>query len=1204
MSDEAYIGQVVVGAANALAPLNDALADTVMLSGLLGSLGWQFDPSSTTSAISELSALAGNLTTLESSASALANALTQAGTPEEVLSAIATALPPAVQAIGGAITELQELLGTSVQGTWPSPLDSADFWTQFPVEVLDFLIYRQLAAAVPRAFAICRSLGILTLETPQASASRPNPIPVPVAHWERLGTLLSQPTRTLTTAFFAAEPAALGSLFDAMGDALFALGLPAMVSPPVALISATSTVPTQAGTGDGNSLLVIPLWSEISSSQAAQESAYLGLVLAPVVQSTDSQGQQTPGGLLLYPAAWGTLSAGPFMLSDQIGVSLNGSLTSDQAVIVSFGPGGVAVTTTAAGTSLSGQVRLDISSGAQPWVVFGSPDASNLQIAKLHTAVSLGGSVGSPSLGFELGIDSGSLIINLADADGFLQSALGSGQQTVNLVTTIGWNSASGVALSGSPGLSGTLPVHLNLAGVLSVDSIGIALGGGGAGSAATLALTINGSLTLGPVEATVQGIGLQASLTPAPSGTPGNVGPLDLDLGFQPPGGLGLAVDATAVSGGGFISFNTSAQQYSGAVELTIEMLQLKAFGLLDTDPVSFVVIIVADFPPIELGFGFALTGVGGLLGVNRTLALDALQSAFRAHTVDNMLFLTDPVSQGPQLVQNITAVFPPMPDHFVIAPMIQLSWGEVLLTADIGLIVSFPDPASLALVGEVVVSVPDPDTPVILINLDVLGTIDFDQKTVEIQASLFNSYVLAFSLSGDMAFLLDYGESPNFILSVGGFDPKYQPPPTFPTLKPMTVALGNGGNPGLSVSGYFAITPSALMFGASVNLEAVASGFGITGNLTFHVKLDFNPFGFSFDFSVSLSILAGGKPVLSIHLTGSLSGPNPWNVQGSASFSILFFSVSVSVNATFGTPLTQAAPPTVAVIPPVQAALTDARNWQAQLPPDSGRVATLAAVAPSSNLVVVHPIGQLACQQTVIPLNITIDKFTYGAATASQPSGTSQPAAADATPSDANEFTVLGSFTTPGGAPGNVALLPGNFADDQFFDLSDAQALSEPGYTAHPAGAVLASGTLQAMAATAQDPTTPFYVTTAVSYQTAVEDDSLQTSHSSGAYPLAENVALAMSANGASALSPRRSGGAQKYISPGLTSSVEVQDPLYVVVSTTDLSVSSDVTLSTPDSYRVVQVRLAQYLDDNPGQGGTLEVIPVCELPAGTSP
>ena len=54
-----------------------------------------------------------------------------------------------------------------------------------------------------------------------------------------------------------------------------------------------------------------------------------------------------------------------------------------------------------------------------------------------------------------------------------------------------------------------------------------------------------------------------------------------------------------------------------------------------------SLVILIATeDFPPIQLGFGFSLTGIGGLLGVNRTAMADVLRAGIKTGTVGSILF------------------------------------------------------------------------------------------------------------------------------------------------------------------------------------------------------------------------------------------------------------------------------------------------------------------------------------------------------------------------------------------------------------------------------------------------------------------------------------------------------------------------------------------------------------------------------------
>ena len=87
--------------------------------------------------------------------------------------------------------------------------------------------------------------------------------------------------------------------------------------------------------------------------------------------------------------------------------------------------------------------------------------------------------------------------------------------------------------------------------------------------------------------------------------------------------------IDAAVVVGGGYLFFDAQKEEYGGILQLEIaETIAVKAIGLLTTrmpdgsKGFSLVVIIAAEgFPPIQLGFGFTLTGIGGLLGINRTV-------------------------------------------------------------------------------------------------------------------------------------------------------------------------------------------------------------------------------------------------------------------------------------------------------------------------------------------------------------------------------------------------------------------------------------------------------------------------------------------------------------------------------------------------------------------------------------------------------
>ena len=148
------------------------------------------------------------------------------------------------------------------------------------------------------------------------------------------------------------------------------------------------------------------------------------------------------------------------------------------------------------------------------------------------------------------------------------------------------------------------------------------------------------------------------------------------------------------------------------------LDVVQVKVIGVIDTimpngsSGFSFILIITFDLPPIELGFGFTLNGVGGLGGVNRTINTTALQAGFVAHSLNSILFPPDPIANAPEIISNIRNFFPVVKYSYVFGPMVEIGWGTpTLITLEIGVILELPNPVVIVLLGLVEVALPDAD-------------------------------------------------------------------------------------------------------------------------------------------------------------------------------------------------------------------------------------------------------------------------------------------------------------------------------------------------------------------------------------------------------------------------------------------------------------------------------------------------------------
>ena len=75
-----------------------------------------------------------------------------------------------------------------------------------------------------------------------------------------------------------------------------------------------------------------------------------------------------------------------------------------------------------------------------------------------------------------------------------------------------------------------------------------------------------------------------------------------------------------------------------------------------------SLVVLVSAVFPRIDLGFGFALVGVGGLLGLNRTMDIPRLQQLARGGGLDQLMFPADLAHNAPRVASDLSLFFRPL--------------------------------------------------------------------------------------------------------------------------------------------------------------------------------------------------------------------------------------------------------------------------------------------------------------------------------------------------------------------------------------------------------------------------------------------------------------------------------------------------------------------------------------------------------------
>lgn len=989
-------------------PLQEAIYQDDAL-GLLAELGIEFpselaDDPGFASAIDNLGAL---LITLPDKAAALDSAI-----DSEDFATIATVTVELIDAIRRAVDHFEHLASAiaAQKNALPglTPQEVTDYLAGFPRRLLDYLIIRQAETGVPAVGVALDFIGVFERVDRNEGSTNPLQPPYMERNINVSGALdfLQSPSDVLESRYDWGSSAFDGSTLFATAERLaLELGLPAIYTP------------TPTPTLD---LLFLSLQPRSDLSP-------------PGIQLDLNEPLKTGTELTIPGDGW------ELVFASDAQIEVGSSVTVTPAGDVDITPPGGDLTGTA-----SVVFRTVAGAGDPPFILIGEVDASRLEF-KAFSALAAARLVWNAGLGraqvdlsSQASLEEGKLVVDLAGADGFISEIAAAARLQATFDLAAGYSTADGFFFRGSGGLEVQLPVHIDL-GLIEFQAvtIGVDL----ASDQLPVGLGADIKANLGPLQAVVEGMGVDI-LFSFPDDGDGNLGPMDLGLGFKPPEGVGLALDAGVVKGGGYLYFDPDNEEYAGALELVFSgFLTVKAIGLVTTrmpdgsDGFALLIIVSAEFgTPFQLGFGFTLNAVGGLLGLNRTIEIELIAEGVRSGAVESIMFPEDVIANAPRIISDLREFFPTLEDIFLIGPMAKLGWGTpTLVSASLGVILETP-PGNIAIVGVLKVALPDENVPLIVIQVNFIGALEVDKRRLWFFASLYESRVLYITLEGEMGLLFAWGEDANFVLSVGGFHPTFNPPPLpFSEPKRIAISILNESFARIRIEGYFAVTSNTVQFGANVEVFFGLDEFKIEGYVGFDALFQFSPFYFLITISASLDVKVFGLGLFSVRMRGELEGTSPWHIEGEGSISLLFFDIGVPFSHTWGEVEDTTLPP-IDIMPLLEAELNKLDNWTAEVPAANSLLVSLREIEAAEDLVL-HPVGVLKVNQRAIPLDLDLDKV------------------GNQTPADATRvhLEVLDADVA------RIADTREPFATAQFKTLSDAKKLSAPAYEKQNSGVEL---------------------------------------------------------------------------------------------------------------------------------------------------
>jgi hypothetical protein len=807
--------------------------------------------------------------------------------------------------------------------------------------------------------------------------------------------------------------------------------------------------------------------------------------------------------------------------------------------------------------------------------IIGLPGGTRLEVGKatggLAVKAKLDTTTGTADIEpiLSIALEKLKLIISLSAGDGFLKNAIPASAIEAEF-SLEGKLTRDGFAVTGSGRIEVLIPTHIVL-GPLEIQSICFAAQLFQP-DPVKLELSAGLKFSLGPLVAVVERMGATGTVK-LPASADGNAGPVDFVLGFKPPEGVGLSIDAGAVRGGGYLYFNFDKEEYAGILQLNLlEMVSITAIALITTkmpdggSGFSLLVIITVEFlPGIQLGMGFALIGLGGLLGLNRTMMLEPLMLGVKTGTVNDIMFPQgDIIANAPRIISDLRTIFPPYRGKFLIGPMAKLGWGTpTLISVSLGVIIEIP--GNIAIIGVLRLALPTPSEAVIILQVAFAGAIEFDKSRLFFFASLYESRILFMTLDGGMGLLLAWGNDPTFVFTIGGFHPRFKPPPLpFPSPQRLSLKILDQPNATVRVETYFAVTSNTVQIGAAAQLRFGFDSFGIEGSFGFDALFQFSPFYFIIEVNVSLKLNVAGLDVLTVRVELSLEGPTPWRARGTGHVSLLFFEISADFDVTWGESAETTLPPIV-VASLMLEEFNKRESWTASLPKGTSLLVSLRAETEGATDLVMHPLGMLRVSQRFAPMGISLDKV-----------GTQKP-------SDANKF----ELAVTGGGLEKKRDAREQFAMAQFLDMSDAEKLSRKSFEPGDSGIELG--------AAGAELATSHMARRVVRYELILIDGEYTRHQSKSSF---STGLFAHHLRGAAIAANTLSAAYKNRLNPFGSDTVEVSSDAYTVAhADTNIALTSGTSFGSEAAARD---HLAQIASADPSLARSLHVIPTYELAA----
>jgi hypothetical protein len=393
--------------------------------------------------------------------------------------------------------------------------------------------------------------------------------------------------------------------------------------------------------------------------------------------------------------------------------------------------------------------------------------------------------------------------------------------------------------------------------GPVQVNRVGVAYRHA-AGQPATLAFLLDAAISVGGLTLSCDGLSVQVALA---------------DLTAVPTfslNGLGLSYSEGPVEiSGAFLKTTLTYQEkdydaFSGKAVIRTKAFTVGALGSyvqLDAGPSMFVYAFL-DYPIGGPAF-FFVRGLAAGFGYNRRLIAPAVDAIVDFPLVAEAVGTVQP-SDLPGELARLQEAIPPSPGDYFLAIGVHFTSFE-MIDSFLLLTIGFGHRVELNVLGLSTVVLPAPGarqagvTPIAEIQLALKATFAPDDGYFALLAQLTaNSFLLdrACKLTGGFAFVIWFGpeHKGDFVLTAGGYHPQFVVPSHYPAVPRLGFNWKVSDRLALKGTGYFALTPGALMAGGSLNATYEDGSLRAWFDTTLDFLIAWQPFHYQAAFHLSV--------------------------------------------------------------------------------------------------------------------------------------------------------------------------------------------------------------------------------------------------------------------------------------------------------------------------------------------------------------